>query len=152
MTLLSTLAPDSFAPDGVSFLKPDVGFSTLTQTGTWSWSARSVPQAPIVRIATMSTGVVFLPLIQNEGREFLLRQPLRLDIEEDGSYVVAVYPALGIQAFGGTLEDALEAFEMEFVAIWDHLVGEPERNLTIDARALRRTIRRLVRSARSSPP
>ena len=75
---------------------------------------------------------------------FRLRWPINLGSRRDGPYVLISYEPLGIEEHGKTEQEALEAFAYHFGALWNGIAQADDRNLTKDARKLKREMRSLV--------
>ena len=76
----------------------------------------------------------FRPREVNWGKRILiLNHEIACDVSiEDDLYVVR-YEPLGIRAYADTREDAIAAFNEEFVLLWDEYGSAPEEQLTPDA-------------------
>jgi hypothetical protein len=78
------------------------------------------------------------------NRRFVLHQPIQLAVDFQDGLWIHEYEPLRITAFAGTRGESLEAFRMEFAALWDYVAQEQDDRLTPDARLLKAQLRELV--------
>lgn len=77
-------------------------------------------------------------------RTLMLHHEIACDVSiEDDLYVVQ-YEPLGIRAYADSREDAVAAFNEEFILLWDEYASAPEERLTPDAIRLKRLLVELV--------
>lgn len=81
---------------------------------------------------------------------FRLRKPINLTVRRDGLYFLIVYEPLGIEEYGKTEKEALDAFAYHFGALWEGVAQAADRKLTKDALQLKREIRSLVKQVSAS--
>ncbi len=85
--------------------------------------------------------------IFTEDRVFTLRRPIDLKTGHVGPLTTLEYPPLRIIGRGAAKRRALESFADQFGAAWTVYVEElSEREMTADARKLRRALKALVAS------
>ncbi len=77
-------------------------------------------------------------------RRFRLRQPIQVRVDFHDNLWIHEHEPLGILAYAPTRAECLEMFRMDFAAAWDAVAKEEDRNLTEDARALKRKLLDLV--------
>ncbi len=82
--------------------------------------------------------------IYDGSRIFHLSPSLVTEVAQESDYWTVTCDDLGIVAADRSEDDAWAAFEMEFASIWDHIAQEKNKHLTIDARRLKRAIRKHV--------
>jgi hypothetical protein len=85
-----------------------------------------------------------LPSVSYGAREFHFRIPIAVKATDDRGVWTFECSTLGIYAYGESEADARHAFDMELASSWDTLANESDDNLTIDARELKRKLRRCV--------
>lgn len=77
---------------------------------------------------------------------FCLREPINLDVRDEGPYCLVEYEPLGLQGRGRDQEEALESFADQFWGTWDWIASADDLKLTQDARRVKRKMRSLVKS------
>ena len=80
-----------------------------------------------------------------ERRAFLLRQEMACSVEAEEGLWVITYEPLRIRAYAGSRDDAIAEFSREFAMLWDDYAGAEDTDLTKDALAMKRYLRRIVR-------
>jgi hypothetical protein len=53
---------------------------------------------------------------------------------------------LSILSFGPTVQQAVESFSEDFLALWDVIAQSPDESLTVEAQRVKRAMRKLVRA------
>ncbi len=82
------------------------------------------------------------------NRRFLLSEQIQIrQAYTDGVWSCEFEP-LGILAFGLSRRAAVTHFRTDFAACWDDIVQEDDKNLTADARQLKKKFRKLVKEVR----
>jgi len=79
------------------------------------------------------------------SRSFILAKPIQLLINFHDGIWVHEHQQLGIIAYGKSRSESLNAFRMEFAALWDDYALEEDDLLSDDAKALKKTMLNLVR-------
>lgn len=77
---------------------------------------------------------------------FHLRKPLTLHFHFEDGLCVCEFEPLHIFAHGKTVQEAFDAFQVEFAACWDGIAQEENAHLTGDARELKQQLLRHVAS------
>jgi hypothetical protein len=78
------------------------------------------------------------------GKVFELKRPIDLDLRPDGPGFVVSYDDLGIEEYGYTEQEALNAFAEHFCSAWEMIAQEDDRKLGRDAIPLKRKLLALV--------
>ena len=90
--------------------------------------------------------VIWFDSISVDGREFKLRNELRVPVTREDGLVVLETKAIPIVAYGDTLDDAVDSFQEQFGVVWDRIATEDDANLTLDAQAVKHEQLQLVDS------
>lgn len=53
---------------------------------------------------------------------------------------------LSILSFGSTVQEAVDSFSEDFLALWDVIAQSPDESLTVEAQKVKRMMRKLVSS------
>lgn len=84
--------------------------------------------------------------IAGHTKLFRLSHPIDLETRKAGGRVLVTYEPLGIDVYGRDHDEAVAAFAEAFEDAWEWLEEAPSKDLTGDARELKRSFRTLVRS------
>lgn len=77
-------------------------------------------------------------------RRYILKHPIQILPDIVDGVWVHEYEPLGIVAYGQSRSESIEAFRMEFAALWDEYAQEPDESLTEDAKELKRVINDMI--------
>jgi hypothetical protein len=78
------------------------------------------------------------------GVNYILREKLNADVAfEDGHYIIT-NELLNITVWGKTRDEAEEAFAFTFHSLYENFAKEHDKNLTVQARQLKQTLRNLI--------
>lgn len=79
------------------------------------------------------------------NRKFVLSREIACDVRKEDSIIVIEYEPLKILAYNFSREEVIKDFAEEFAFIWDNYAKEKDRNLTLDAISLKKSLKSLVK-------
>ena len=83
--------------------------------------------------------------IQWLNRKFILSKEIACDVRKEDSIIIIEYEPLKIRAYNFSREDSINDFAEEFAFIWDTYAKEKDKNLTLDAISLKKSLKSLVK-------
>lgn len=98
----------------------------------------------IIDARTVQLVPLFWRRVVCEHRNFVLQQPIQIDVEFQDDLWIHAFQRLGILAYAPARSESLDDFRTEFAALWDVIAQEDDANLTDDAIALKRRMLELV--------